>query len=730
MSHAAFDLLCGPIQEVLVRRMGWTELRPIQVDAIKVVLQSDVDLIIAAATASGKTEAAFLPVLSRLFECRRQCVQAIYVGPLKALINDQFRRLDELCQLAHIPVHRWHGDVTASQKRRLLERPSGVLLITPESLESVFINRTFSLSNLFNGLQFVVIDELHAFVGRERGTHLRSLLFRLKQYAESSFRIISLSATLGSDVDPYKKWMRPENPAQVRLISDPGESKSVHYKIYGYLQAARQDAEDDPNDVDVPPLEDEPIIADMVAAFAGSTNLIFANAKSKVEQFADALNERCRRSGRVAEFLVHHGSLSREIREQTETLMRKDWPFTAVCSSTLELGIDIGNVTAVGQIGAPWSVNSLLQRLGRSGRRDGQAQVMRVYIEQWALPPDASLVHRLRPELLQAIALTELVLEKPRWLEPPRFDDLDLSTLLHQVLSVIAETGGSTAQALYSALVVRGAFRWSDQSTFLSVLRSMGSRDLIEQAPDGTLILGLRGEAIVRHYDFYTAFQTPVEYAVIHDGRLIGQLPATAIPRVGQSFLLGARRWKVLSVDEHRRDILVERSRGRKSPNFTSGFGEVHAKVRRKMREIVVGSSEIPYLNQQASEWLAESRHAAKCAGLCSQDLFEDANGGCVWFTWTGSRAQNALMLMMSLRGLAPEDLSIAISYRESPGQVLDCLRGLLKELPTSIELAAAMPVKLLRKFDEYLDDELLVRSLAASAIDVPEAARVAHKLA
>lgn len=490
MSHAAFALLARPIQEVVVRRMGWTHLRAIQVDAIGAVFSADNDLIISASTASGKTEAAFLPILSRICERPGSSVQAMYVGPLKALINDQFRRLDELCSLAGIPVHRWHGDVTASQKRALISRPSGVLLITPESLESLFINRTFSLASLFSDLRFVVIDELHAFVGRERGTHLRSLLYRLESYARAPYRIVALSATLGSDIRAYATWLRPDAASHVRLITDPGESKAVEYKIYGYVEAAARHASNNRNcapieEGDEPPLENDRIIADMLAAFAGTSNLIFSNSKKQVERFADALNEGCRRSGRTAEFLVHHGSVSREIREATEKMMRRDVPFTAVCSSTLELGVDIGNVRSVGQIGAPWSVNSLLQRLGRSGRRDDEPHVMRMYLQDSELRADASLLRRLRPELLQAIALTELMLEKPKWIEPPEIDDFDLSTLVQQALSVIAETGGISPSALFERLVTHGAFRRINQATFAAMLRSIASHDLIEQSPDG-----------------------------------------------------------------------------------------------------------------------------------------------------------------------------------------------------------------------------------------------------
>ena len=414
--HTAFELLEKPIQRALWD-MRWSNLRPIQVDAIHKVTQSHDDLIISARTASGKTEAAFLPILSEVFREPESSVQAIYVGPLKALINDQFRRLEELCERAAIPVHRWHGDVDGSKKKKFLDGPSGVLLITPESIESMFINRSNRLATVFRYLQYVVIDEIHSLVGTERGTHLRSLLSRIERYCSKPLtRILGLSATLGDAFPIYEKWLRPQGKNPVSLIEDPGEQKEVRFKIYGYETLAEKAAAAS-EDKTIEDDEVTPVIQDCFEHMAGRKNLMFANSKQKVEWFADCLNVCCRKTGMPNQFLVHHGSLSREVREFTEAEMRNDRPLTIVCSSTLELGIDIGNVAAVGQLGPTWSVNSQVQRLGRSGRGEDEAQCMRVYVTEAPIDEKTPLVDRLRSRLLQSIAMTELMLEK--WVEPP-----------------------------------------------------------------------------------------------------------------------------------------------------------------------------------------------------------------------------------------------------------------------------------------------------------------------
>ena len=725
MAHAAFTLLAPPIQRILWD-MQWEFLRPIQVDAINAVLNGDRDLIISGRTASGKTEAAFLPILSMLYERPQPGIQALYVGPLKALINDQFRRLEDLCRRAGIPVHRWHGDVDRTEKRNLLEDPQGVLLITPESIESLFINHSGRIAQVFRHLEFAVLDELHAFVGRERGTHLRSLLFRIRKQTDKDFRFVALSATLGDALSKYREWLRLGESHRVLQIHDSGEQKEVRFGIQAFLASdprvgLKESAERD--NIGVP----EEMVREMHSVFAGRKSLLFANSKQDVESFADYLNRRCRQVNSPEEFLVHHGSLSKEIREDTERLMCGERPYTTVCSSTLELGIDIGDVSAVGQIGAPWSVNSLVQRLGRSGRKDGEPQVMRLFLEDGQLDAESELVDRLRPELLRAVALTELMLEK--WVEPPRIDEFDLSTLVQQILSVLAQTGGAKAQAVFELLVPDGAFRALDQRIFAGVLRGLGEKDVVEQVPGGELILAPKGEAIVRHYSFYSAFATPVEYAVLFGSRTIGKLPSLTVPREREHLLLGGRRWEVVQVDHADRVILVVPAQGRKPPRFISEPGEIHPKVGEKMRDVLFDGMQYPYLDVTAARLLQRAREDAGAASLAMHPFVELSDSRCLWFTWTGTRAQRTLCLMAGFLEMeAMDEEGIAIQFSAPVADVLAAYRDLLQRPPTSHDLAQAMPGKWIRKYDELIPEPLLVESLAHDVIDLEGAIRVVHR--
>lgn len=234
MSKAAFSLLHSGVQEA-IWKMGWKEFKPIQVQAIQAICETEKHLVICAPTAGGKTEAAFLPIISKLVANPQPSVQAIYVGPLKALINDQFRRLEELCEKLEIPVHRWHGDVPANQKKALREKPSGILLITPGSLESNFINYGVQVPRVYRHLSFVVIDELHSFFGNEHGVHLQSLLSRLVNTAGCAPRLIGLSATLA---DPHlaRAFLAPDAVESVQVIEDTSAKREIKFGIRTFLK--------------------------------------------------------------------------------------------------------------------------------------------------------------------------------------------------------------------------------------------------------------------------------------------------------------------------------------------------------------------------------------------------------------------------------------------------------------------------------------------------------------
>lgn len=711
-SMSAFQLLDRRLQEQLYR-MKWTQLRPIQVQSIHALLQGDDHLIITANTAGGKTEAAFLPILSKIVCEPEGSVRAVYIGPLKALINDQFHRLEDLCERTDIPVHRWHGDVGQSSKKTLLKEPSGVLLITPESIESLFVNHPQKLPLVFGNLEFIVVDELHSFIGTERGAHLKSLLLRVMAKSRKKVRVVCLSATLG-DVEMAKKWLMPKDAMSIKHIDGGYVEREIRYLIKGYLLNKKKDYEPDED------LQTNKFAEDLFQSFYGKTALVFANSRSLLEQCADQAKRQCQKRRLPDRFRIHHGSLSKAVREEAEEALKSDVPIVTFCSTTLEMGIDVGRISEIGQINPPWSVNSLVQRLGRSGRGEGEPSIMRMFVLENEPPDNANLFDRLFPRLLQAVAMTELLLQK--WCEPPDVERLHLSTLVQQIMSVIVERGGASAQRLYDILVANGAFTNVQQAEFISVLRSIGNACLIEQTPEGVLILGEMGEKITSNFDFYSAFLSTEEFRVIHSGHTIGTVSAQTGLESDQYLILAGRRWKIIQVYLDNKEILVEPAAGGRLPSFEGGIGvDMHARIRQKMREVLFSEDVPAYLDPLAKKLLQQAQHEGKMVSLSQHHFFHDGNDT-LWFTWTSSRVNRTLAALGRFYcKLHVDDEGIGLLFHDiSAGDIAEKYLPFLQKHPDPQDLASHFPVKAVEKYEHYLVSELQSSLIASNSLDVP----------
>lgn len=726
---SAFDLLHPTVQRWIWQNR-WTELRGAQERAAEPILAGR-DVLIAAATASGKTEAAFLPICSVLAGDPEPAsgVQAVYISPLKALINDQYGRLDQLCEHLEIPVHRWHGDVPGSRKARVLTSPSGLLLITPESLEAMFVLRGPRIAELFAGLRYVVVDEMHSFIGTERGAQTQSLLHRIDLALRHRVPRIGLSATLG-DMAGAAGWLRPGHAEQVTVIVADDDDGEIKLQVRGYLDAepaltaGRTDDTDHPGvDLEAENLSHGSTLAvadHLFTTLRGTDNLVFANSRANVERYADLL-ARCGERERLPnEFVPHHGSLSKDLREHVEARLKdRTTPVTAICTSTLEMGIDIGTVTSIAQIGAPPSVSSLRQRLGRSGRR-GEPAILRAYVTEPEVTDRTGLVDQLRADLVQTIAMVELLLE--RWYEPPRSGGLHLSTLIQQLLSLIAQHGGVTPAQAHTALCTAGPFTAVDKATFAMLLRSLGSRDVITQASDGLLLPGLFGERLVNHYSFYTAFRTAEEYRLITAGRSIGTLPIDYPITSGSLLIFAGRRWKVLDLDTRAKVVELTRSSGGRPPSFGGHVGQVADTVRRRMLEIYASDREPTYLDRTARYLLAEGRRNFNRHRLAETPLVPDGDSTHL-VAWRGDRILATLAVALTARGLQVGQDRMTLTVNADAPTLARHLRDLAAgPAPDPFTLAAHVTNKLTDKWDGLLDEPLLDAACAARDLDIPAA--------
>ncbi len=710
----------------------WAELHDIQEQAIAPILTGSTDLIIAAATAGGKTEAAFLPILSKLAESSpdtsKTGIQVLYLSPLKALINDQHYRLSELGERLEIPVHAWHGDIGSGQKQRLLKKPAGILLITPESLEAMFTGRGHELTRIFAALQYVVVDELHSFIGTERGQQLRSLLHRLEKTIHRRIPRIGLSATLG-EMNLAKDYLRAGESNSVQLIQSSEEGQEIKLQIRGYRKVAsdnfiddinqEREAEHSRNEID--------IAKHLFKVLRGEKNLIFINRRQDVEQYADWLGRLCDDHRVPNEFMPHHGSLSKELREAAEeALKERNRPANVVCTSTLELGIDVGSVTSIAQIGTPYSVASTRQRLGRSGRRQGDPAILRIYITEPEVTPSTHPEAALHPSLVQAIAIIHLLLQG--WYEPPVVGKLHLSTLIQQLLSLIAQYGGVRPDRAWETLCEEGAFQAIDKATYIQLLRCLAEKDLIQQSQEGLLLLGLKGERIVNHYSFYTAFKTPEEFRITTGGKTLGTLPIDSPLTVGLLLIFAGKRWQILSVDRDQRVVdVIQASRGR-VPHFGGEPGIIHDRVRQEMFRIYCSDAIPAFLDATARDLLLEARTNFTAYDL-ENNFWLDHERQTILFPWQGSLVMNTLLVQLLANDISVEQGAIALTVSLPAQELWKRLKKMAAaKPPDAVELAATVSNKINEKHDLFLDEDLLCRNYAASHLNVQGAWEVLRR--
>ena len=721
---AAFDLLAEPIQRWIWSK-GWDSLRDIQERAIPTLLNTDEDLIIAASTASGKTEAAFLPLISSVLrDAGEGGFDLVYVGPLRALINDQFERLEDLCERVDLPVYPWHGDISQGVKSRARKNPRGILLITPESLEALFVLRGNTVPTLFKSTRAIVIDELHALLDNERGVHLRSLLTRLELAVRRRIRRIGLSATLG-EMALTKEYLRPTEPSKVTLLESKSGNGEIRIQVRGYCSGQKNQKSEENS-------AQHAVVEHLFEHLRGKTNLVFAQSRQNVEVYADALREMSQKSHVPVEFFPHHASLSREHRLHLEERLKEHRPTTAICTSTLELGIDIGDVDCVAQIGAPFSVASLRQRLGRSGRRLDKPAVLRMYAIEIEPRADSHPLDRLHLNLVRSIAMVELLIEE--WCEPPAPEALHLSTLIHQILSVITEHGGVSADRLFATLCKQGPFQKVDSRLFERLLRHLGKPEvgMIEQTSDGSLLLGPKGERMVEHYSFYAVFQTPREYRIIADGKPLGTLPVAMIYKPGMTIIFSGQRWRIITI--HDRDGVIEVTADHvgRPPLFGCGGGLIHDRIVEKMKDVLSGVDFPVYLGLDAEQLLIDARSEFLRLGLDRQLIYQISERNCLIATWSGTVKTSTLALVLQGMGytVATYDGFLDINWKkgvQSVESVFEDIAGQTQIHPDMLRTSEGNLVT--EKFHPYLSPSLLLEDTISHRIDLNALPQLASRL-
>ena len=725
----------APFVQDYIYRNRWENLRGIQVAAAEAIFHTDEHLLLTASTASGKTEAAFFPILTLFSEDPPTSVGCIYIGPLKALINDQFTRLNELCEEADIPVWHWHGDVPQSHKARLLKKPSGILQITPESLEAMLLHKHSAIPRLFHDLRFVVIDEVHSLLRGDRGGQTLCLIERLSRLAGVNPRRIGLSATMG---EPEKTGQFLALGTGRKTIIPQVEARGSKWRLsmeHFYVKDAQ--AGDGQQDLSCLPVLEEPTdtapenadpgIGYIFEHTRGKKCLVFVNSREECETVTTTLRQYCQKNRQPDRFLIHHGNLSASFRESAEDLMKDEsQTMTTVTTATLELGIDIGRLERAFQIDAPWTVSSFLQRMGRTGRREQPSEMWFVMREDEP-EPRAMLPSTVPWKLLQGIALVQLYLQE-RWVEPPRLDGLPYSLLYHQTMSTLASGGELSPGALADRVLKLHYFHRVTQEDFKQLLYHLLETDHIQYTEQGGLIVGLAGERVINSYKFYGVFQESEEYTVRCDSQELGTVCLP--PPVGEKLAIAGHVWKVLDLDHKRHLVYVEQVGGRVPAYFGDCPGDLHTKILHRMRQVLLEADSYPYLMKNATARLKKARATAACAGIGQKPLLH--LGGKMWclLPWVGT--YGFLTLERFLRIKCADRLKLKhfesarpyfmqFTMDADPQTFYEIVREEIEKPIAPLELVYPKELPLFDKYDEYLPEALVKKGFAEGVLSLEE---------
>jgi ATP-dependent Lhr-like helicase len=676
----AFGRLHPAVQHHVVNSLGWRSLRPLQEQAIAPVLDGR-HVLLGAPTAGGKTEAAVLPLLSRMVHERWSGLSVLYVCPLRALLNNLYPRVEGYCELLGHRAAIWHGDVGDGERKRILADPPDVLLTTPESIEAMLMSRRVESERLFGGVQAVIVDEIHAFAGDDRGWHLLAVLARLDALAGREIQRVGLTATVGNP-DWLLDWLvcGGQGDREVVLV---GAGTSGELELTADWVASEANA------------------ARLISALhRGEKRLVFADSRARVESLAAGL----RAEGTTV--FVSHSSLSRDDRRQAERAFSETRDCVIVATSTLELGIDVGDLDRVIQIGAPRTVASLLQRMGRTGRREGTVR-------------NCLFLATSDMELLHALALIRLVLDG--WVEPLVAPGEPVNLVAQQLLARVLAEGRVGRSAWPGSFDRVRAQAELAPALPLEILEHMLGRSVLVE-DGGIVAMGPVGEQEYGRRNFMdvtSLFLTEPVLAVRWGQRDLGSVDPSSLSSredARATILLGGRAWGVRDVDWNRRVVWVEPVDEPGRSRWAGSGAALSVEVGHSIRSVLCGDDRLDsHLTRRAAAKLDEVRSEYSWVAEGRTTLVRDATRSrSRWWTFAGARANRALASQLDASGMATmavDDLGIGL--RSSPAR--DELMAIV-DVGQSEELCADVDSRRLDtvKFGSCIPDGRLRAMLAA----------------
>ena len=721
-----FNRLAPFIQDYIYQEK-WDELRGIQIAASEIIFDSDDNLLLSSGTASGKTEAAFLPVLTELYNNPSKSVGIIYISPLKALINDQFKRLEQLLIDSNIPVVKWHGDASQARKEDLTKNPEGLLQITPESLESLITNKRGACLKMFSDLRFIIIDEVHHFMRDARGIQLLCVLERLQKLTGIIPRRIGLSATLGN-LETAASWLNTGTCRNCAApVTDEGK-KRVRLHVERFVNYAdKRDLEERDGSGNVISVSESGDVGSrehyeyLFKATLDKKTIIFTNSREETEFILANLREIALKNKAPDVYRVHHGNVSALLRETTEDEMKADdEKIVTGATVTLELGIDIGSLDQAVQVGAPLNVSSFAQRLGRCGRRGQIPQLLFTIVESIQIN-SSDILGPINWELLRTIAIIEIY-TKEHWIEPiyPHYHAYNL--LYHQTMSHLKGNGEMSPAALAQAILTLGCFSQISKDDYRMLLEHLVNIDHLERTERGGLIIGREGEKIINSHKFLTVFITP-EYLLVKDeSRTIGTVDK--VYPVGVRFALAGQAWETVDVNEKSKVIFVKHVPGISLVDWDIDFDvELHTVLVQKIKDVLRADDAYPYLSERCSPRLEEIRYIARNSGILENLVTQLSNKKYAIFPWVGTRQLLTLHYTLLDRGIKSRlpwmtCVFLEVVYTGTAESLEELIYDILHSDVNLYDLPLPDKAQVRGKYNEFIPDELLKKQFVEDYLD------------
>jgi len=644
------------LQRGIVSRLGWSSLRPVQELSAEAILDGK-NAVVLAPTAGGKTEASFFPCLSHILEIQKSGVKCIYLSPIKALLNNQEERIGEYATMLGLTRFKWHGDTKKSAKNKFIKDPTDILMITPESLEVILVSGSIDCKAMFENLSFVIIDEVHNLADNDRGNHMLSVLERYRYYTANDFQRIGLSATVGNPKE-ILHWLTGSSQREGVVIDPPNKpaKRQIEVKFTDNY-------------------------AELVSERAlGKKSLFFCDSRRKVEEVAKSLQNR------NINVYVHHSSVSREERLAAEQAMNTGKNICIVCTSTLELGIDVGELDNIFQYDCPSSVSAFMQRMGRTGRRPGSIS-------------NTTFFTMDNEPLLQSIAIVELA--RQHWVEPVKSNDRSWHLLVHQLMVMCLQHGAISRFDAWNRINNANCFSGINTEEYHKVVNHMIESDLLMEE-SGLLSMGLEAEGQFGRFNFmemYSVFSSTLTFSVkTVGGQELGTIEGDFAKSIseGDSFILSGKAWTLNRIEYENKIFWVTASSAGKLPKWScqSSYALTY-NLCRMIHDVLTADTEYSYCDGEAQDQLNIIREDF---GFLYDSFapihIEEKN--VYWWTHAGWRVNNTLKEIFKL--LLGADVTINNFY--------------LKMVISDIPPAAVHKVIKQMKTAEFWDDPELQKGI------------------